>query len=322
MPAAKFKADYNALNQIAKSFGTEAEQSRQSISNLKSKMEVLKGGHWLGDSAKKFYNEMDSAVLPAYTRLSNALDSAQQITTKISAIAKQAEGDSSRVFVFDGKGGQGTPGGNGAGAGGAGGGNGAGGPGGGGGSGGPGGGGSSGPNKWVKGEGSYYEWGRTGGKGSGEKSFGFKYGIAKDSVYGDANAPTGVSALGGEAGIEVGIESFKKGRVGIFAEGYAAKAQGETLFAGDKDLGFTGSGEVKAVSAGGFAGLKDGSLGASAGITLVSAKGELGANVAGYNVGLNAEVGIKAELGLKVGKKTEIKLPFVTLGFSFGGAKG
>ena len=47
----------------------------------------------------------------------------------------------------------------------------------------------------------------------------------------------------------------------------------------------------------------------------------MGVNVAGVNVGVKGEIGLKAELGFKIGKETEIKLPFITIGFSFGGAK-
>jgi len=326
MPPSKFKADYSALSDIAKTFGSEADHSRQSISNLKSKMDQLKGGGWKGDAANKFYAEMDGAVLPAYTRLSNALDTAQQITIKIRTLAHQTEDTTSKIFILiggpkGGAGGDGGPGGgasgNGASAGGNGataGGNGASG-------GGTSGGGSGGPPKWLKGKGKFFEWAKQDGKTSGKPSFGIKYGIKKGAVFGDANAPDGVSAIGGEAGVEFNVESLKKGKVGIFADGYLAKAQGDMIFAGDKDLGFTGAGEVKVGGVTGFAGIKNGSFGAAIGGSIITAKGELGANISGYNVGVNAEVGLKAELGFKIGKKTEIKLPFVTLGFSFGGAR-
>lgn len=327
--ATKFRADSSALLQIAKTFGNEADHSRKTIQDLKSKMETLRGGGWKGDSANKFYAEMDSAVLPAYTRLANALSSAQETTNKIQKIAKQAESDSSKIFVliFDGNGkliGAGGSGGAGGANGGAGGANGgAGGANGGaGGASGGAGGSSGGAPKWLKGKGKGIEFGKQDGKSYGKPSFGIKYGLAKDAVYGDANAKNGVSAIGGEAGVEFNIESLKKGKVGIFADGYLAKAQGETMFAGDKDFGGTLSGDVQVGRVGAFAGIKDGSLGASIGGSIVSAKGEIGANVAGYNVGVNAEIGLKAELGFQIGKKTQIKLPFVTLGFSFGGAKG
>jgi WXG100 family type VII secretion target len=331
MAPSKFKADYSGLSEIAKTFGSEAENSRQSISNLKSKMETLRGGDWKGDAANKFYAEMDGAVLPAYTRLSKALDSAQQITIKIRTLAKQTEDTTSKIFilVIVPKGGlAGGPGGNGNGAGGNGAG-GSGGPGGGskagagtGGSNGGGGSSSGGAPKWLKAKGKGFEFGKQDGKSYGKPAFGIKYGLAKDSVYGDAKAANGVSAIGGEAGVELSVEGLKKGKLGIFADGYLAKAQGETMFAGDKNFGGTLSGDVQVGRVNAFAGVKDGSFGASIGGSIVSAKGEVGANVAGYNVGVNAEIGLKAELGFQIGKKTQIKLPFVTLGFSFGGAKG
>jgi hypothetical protein len=146
-----------------------------------------------------------------------------------------------------------------------------------------------------------------------------KYGAA-DSVFGDASQSDGWAAVGGELGFKVGMD--KDGPIAaLYGEAYGFKAQGDTLFAGDKDLGFTGAGEVKVLSADAVAGFKEGTLGLSAGVNLASVKGELGANIAGVNVGVGAEVGLKAEIGFKIGKKTEIKLPFITIGFSFGGAK-
>jgi hypothetical protein len=181
--------------------------------------------------------------------------------------------------------------------------------------------GSSGGGSWFKGKGKGIEWGKEDGKGYRKPSFGIKYTLAKGAAYGDASAPDGFSAGGYEAGAEFSVEGLKKGKVGIFGEAYAAKLQGDTLLAGDKDFGLTAAGDVKALSVSAFAGVKDGSVGASIGGSLISAKGEIGTNVSGYNVGVNAEVGLKAELGLQIGKNTKIKLPFVTLGFSFGKAR-
>jgi hypothetical protein len=146
-----------------------------------------------------------------------------------------------------------------------------------------------------------------------------KYGVA-DSVWGNDEGPNSWAAVGGGGGVKVGID--KEGPIAaLYGEAYGFTAKGETLFAGDKDLGFTGAGQVKVASVEAVAGYKDGGFGASIGGNLASVKGEVGANVAGYNVGVSGEVGLKAELGFKIGAKTEIKLPFVTVGFSFGGAK-
>ncbi len=321
MPAPKVRSDHDGLKNIAGKFGQQAEASRQMSQNLKSKMDVLRGKDWVGKGADKFYGEMDSAVFPSLNRFSKSMDSAQRVTLKISQIMKQAEDDA--TALFRGGDGSGGPGGGGPGGGGPGGGGpGGGGPGGGGpGGGGPGGGGSGGPPSWLKGKGKGFEWGKKGGEKYGKPSFGIKYTLGKGALYGDANAADGFTAGGGEAGLEFSVEGLKKGKVGIFGEAYGAKLQGDTILAGDKDLGLTVAGDVKALSVTGFAGMKDGTLGASIGGNLISAKGEVGTNISGYNVGVNAEVGLKAELGFKIGAKTEIKLPFVSFGFSFGKAR-
>ena len=90
---------------------------------------------------------------------------------------------------------------------------------------------------------------------------------------------------------------------------------------GDKDLGWTGGVDVKVLQGKAFAGYYDGSVGAEAGVNLASIKGETGVNIAGANVGVNAEIGLKLELGLSIGKNTKVKLGPISFGISFGGAK-
>jgi uncharacterized protein YukE len=279
---------------------------------LRREMQTLENGDWVGPGARAFYGEMNSAVLPAVQRLAKALDAARDTTLQIRAVIQEAEAEAARVLredeVGDGLGGPAgaVPGAVGAPAGA-----------------------QSGATAPAASGGSSFEskgqvfeisheGGRTGGKLS--PSVGIRYGV-KGAVFGDARASDGVSAIGGEVGGEFSLEGLKKGKLGIFGEGYLGKAQGDTVFAGNEQLGVTGAGEVKAGSVEAFAGVKDWTLGASVGGTLVSAKGEIGANVAGINVGVNAEVGLKAELGFKIGKRTELKLPFFSIGFSIGDAR-
>jgi WXG100 family type VII secretion target len=98
MGAPKVRSDYQGLRQIASLFGRQADASRQTTSNLKNRMEKLRGGDWVGKGANKFYGEMDSSVLPTITRLVAAMDKASSITDKIAKIMKQAEDDSSACF--------------------------------------------------------------------------------------------------------------------------------------------------------------------------------------------------------------------------------
>jgi len=95
------RADYESLSQIARSFGQQADATRQSLQRLRSKMGVLQGGDWEGKGADKFYQEMDSAVLPAVQRLAQALERASETTRQISRVMKQAEDDAARLFRLE-----------------------------------------------------------------------------------------------------------------------------------------------------------------------------------------------------------------------------
>lgn len=337
------RSDYDALKRVALTFGRHAHETQQSLQRLRSQMDVLQGGDWVGQGASAFYREMNSQIVPTLVRLQRALEASNQVVMQINQIMKAAEDEAARHLRGEngrgGAGAPGQPGAPGAGAPGAGGGPGGGGatdPGAGGGTG-PGGGpgtGTGGSNSLVdrfidwfgdkaqfKGDGKGLEFDFK--KGNSNSPFspelGIKYG-AEGSVFGDPEAADGWAAVGGGLGLKFGMD--KDGPIAaLYGEAYGFVAKGDTLFAGDKDLGFTGAGEVKVASADAVAGFKDGTLGLSAGVNLASVRGELGANVAGYNVGVGAEVGLKAEIGFKIGKKTEIKLPFVTIGLSFGGAK-
>jgi hypothetical protein len=242
---------------------------------------------------------MDQYILPSVKRLADALGAAQQTTTKISRIMKAAEDEA--AALFKGKGASG---------------------------------GSSGsslaekiakigiatalggpllgvvvaadqlgaPGTWT-GKGIVFA---PGGKTSaGIKGELFKGALVKEEFL-DGRGKLELG--GGAAGLKFGVNEEGKFTAGGYAEVYAAKVKAEGTLVGDQDLGWTGGVEARALSAEGFIGIKDSSVGGSIGFNLASVKAETGANVAGYNVGVSAEVGLKLELGLQVGKNTKIKL--------------
>lgn len=98
--ADRFRGHYGQLKDIAKSFGDQASEVGNMISNLKSKQQDLEGGGWKGDAANKFYAEMNGPVYKALNKLQNAMSEANSITTKIAKITKDAEDNSSKVFVI------------------------------------------------------------------------------------------------------------------------------------------------------------------------------------------------------------------------------
>lgn len=99
---------------MAALFDREGQAINQMLSRIRRQMGTLKGGQWIGRGADKFYQEMDSEVLPSVQRLASAMDNASRVTTHVSRIMKQAEEDAARILKADGTGGRGpAPGGTG-----------------------------------------------------------------------------------------------------------------------------------------------------------------------------------------------------------------
>jgi WXG100 family type VII secretion target len=102
MATDKIRADYDSLRQIAQRFGQQAEETRKTLRNLEQAVNTLKQGDWIGEGARKFYNEFDSAVLPSLKRLQSALENAGQTTKKMDDVMRQAEELAARLFGVSG----------------------------------------------------------------------------------------------------------------------------------------------------------------------------------------------------------------------------
>jgi hypothetical protein len=143
----------------------------------------------------------------------------------------------------------------------------------------------------------------------------------KDSLVDEDFGTTNVKAIGGETSLGFGVTESGKFFVGAFGDVYLAKIT-DTKVIGDQDLGFTDETEIEVLSAEGFAGYKDEKIGFKVGVNVISAEREIGMNIAGYNVGVSGEIGLKWEWGFEFGSKgAEVSFPFASIGLSFGGAK-
>ncbi|MBP8242162.1 MAG: WXG100 family type VII secretion target [Thermoflexales bacterium] len=308
MPSNRVRVDHDQLAQISRGFQTESDSAKGLIQSVRQSMDTLQGGDWVGPGATAFYAEMTGDVLPSLNRLSSALGEASRVTQRISAAFRQAETEAAAVLrgqPGQGGGGPGSPGG------------------------GPGAGGDSGSSGGLTGipfiDGAIDNLAKTFKlKGKFTSGKGFEFGVDLFSgalKSGEFFGGYGKGELGGGlAGI--GLKKVDgKWLLGGALEVYAARAKVEGTMVGDKDLGWTGGVDVKVLQGKAFAGYYDGSVGAEAGVNLASIKGETGVNIAGANVGVNAEIGLKLELGLSIGKNTKVKLGPISFGISFGGAK-
>ena len=102
MPASRIRANYDELASISRSFQAEAEATQRTLRELRSRMQTLEGGDWVGRGARAFYAEMNDSVLPSLTRLQKALAQAASVTTRVERRVRQAEADAARVL--DGRG--------------------------------------------------------------------------------------------------------------------------------------------------------------------------------------------------------------------------
>ncbi len=98
MSVTKVRAQFSALQQIAQTFNTQAEQTQQMRSTLSAKMAVLANGHWVGQAANRFYAEMNGSVLPAIQRLHKALEEGGRVTQQISRLIEQTDAEAARLF--------------------------------------------------------------------------------------------------------------------------------------------------------------------------------------------------------------------------------
>lgn len=105
MTAPRIRADYEGLQQIAQSFVAESGHIAATTKSVKTLVDALRGGDWVGPGAMAFYQEMDSAIFPGLNRLSAALGDAAQAAARINGLMNGAERDAAAVLRGMGEGG-------------------------------------------------------------------------------------------------------------------------------------------------------------------------------------------------------------------------
>ncbi|MCW1971159.1 MAG: WXG100 family type VII secretion target [Anaerolineae bacterium] len=102
MAAAKVKANYEQLQDIAKTFGENADSLSIMKDMISNQVDTLQGGDWEGVGARNFYGEMGGMMMPAFTKLINAMNAAQKTANDIAKTMKQAEEDSGNMLIMRG----------------------------------------------------------------------------------------------------------------------------------------------------------------------------------------------------------------------------
>jgi len=97
----KFQVKYDELDQLAGMFSSESGQVSEVIGKLKSAIENMRD-KWIGEGAQKFFNEMESEVLPALGKLQSALNEGATKTKQMAGLVHEHEEQASNLFKVSG----------------------------------------------------------------------------------------------------------------------------------------------------------------------------------------------------------------------------
>jgi len=97
--AEEIRADYDQLDEVANRFAKNSQAAQQLAQMLKSKMDPLANGDWIGQGSDAFFQEMEGKIMPAMTRLIDVLQDASAVSKEIIAKMKQAEEEAQSPFA-------------------------------------------------------------------------------------------------------------------------------------------------------------------------------------------------------------------------------
>src|SRR4051794_36580220 len=98
MAAPIVRANYDQLTQTASQFGQQAEQVTRTLQQIKTQLDALQSGDWVGTGAQAFYAEMNGQVVPTLNRLARALEAARTTTLQVRQVMKAAEDEAARLL--------------------------------------------------------------------------------------------------------------------------------------------------------------------------------------------------------------------------------
>ncbi|MBI9044770.1 MAG: WXG100 family type VII secretion target [Anaerolineaceae bacterium] len=98
MAGDKIEVNYDELQRSAKIFESEAENIKNLHNRLRSQVENLHGGGWIGTASDTFHREMEEEVLIRISRLYHAMEMSSDILRRITDMFQQAEDEASGLF--------------------------------------------------------------------------------------------------------------------------------------------------------------------------------------------------------------------------------
>jgi WXG100 family type VII secretion target len=98
MAAGKLRIEYNVLGNLSSKFQGEAHDVQQMYQQLKNHTEHLRGSGWIGQAADKWFNEMESLLLPKTQHLSQILNGVGDLLKQLNSLFQAAEQEVGGLF--------------------------------------------------------------------------------------------------------------------------------------------------------------------------------------------------------------------------------
>ena len=90
--------NYDEMQGIIVQLQGEEDEIKGLLSQTKSMVEALHGSQWVGEAADRFFNEMESYVLPKTSKMVYALQVAGQVAKQIVNIIHSADEETKGYF--------------------------------------------------------------------------------------------------------------------------------------------------------------------------------------------------------------------------------
>lgn len=98
MPIKLRRIQYDDMSTIVQRFRTEQQEIDALHKQLKGKVDSLHNNQWVGEGSDKWFNEMETQVLPAIQRLAGALGHAGDVANKIAALIRRHDEETKNFF--------------------------------------------------------------------------------------------------------------------------------------------------------------------------------------------------------------------------------
>jgi WXG100 family type VII secretion target len=96
--ANKVQVKYDEMDQLSKRLADGSVRVSNLTAKLRSQLDVLQGGGWVGRGSDAFFNEMNDLMLPSMKKLEDALEAASRAMRQAADRFKTAEQEASSRF--------------------------------------------------------------------------------------------------------------------------------------------------------------------------------------------------------------------------------